>query len=70
MTQAATPGGFDESEMYQVLERGCAEAGLDCRGARLLRRHTNAVVLEQVVVKVARKGTAIDDVTRTVTFVR
>ncbi|KUO04795.1 phosphotransferase [Streptomyces caeruleatus] len=74
MTEAApAPGGYDESEMYQVLERGCAAVGLDSRDARLLRGHTNAVVLlkrEQVVVKIARRGSRIDDVARTVAFVR
>jgi len=70
---APTPGGYDESEMYQVLERGCTAVGLDSRGARLLRGHTNAVVLlekEQVVVKIARRGSRIDDVARTVAFAR
>ncbi|MEU9737185.1 phosphotransferase [Streptomyces sp. NPDC048002] len=70
---ALAPGGYDESEMYQILERGCAAAGLDSRGVRLLRGQTNAVVLlerEQVVVKIARRGSHIDDVARTVAFVR
>lgn len=70
---APTPGGFDESEMYQVLKRACTAIGLDFTSTRLLRGHTNAVILleqEQVVVKIARKGSRADDVTRTVTFVR
>ncbi|MGW0466254.1 phosphotransferase family protein [Streptomyces sp. NPDC003027] len=57
----------------QPLERACAKAGLDSRDARLLRGHTNAVLLlekEQVVAKIARKGTDIESVQRTVTFVR
>ncbi|MFI7245213.1 MULTISPECIES: phosphotransferase family protein [Streptomyces] len=74
MTEPApTPGGYDESELYQVLEQGCAVAGLDSRDARLLRGHTNAVVLlekEQVVVKIARRGSCLDDVARTVAFAR
>ncbi|MFF8992519.1 phosphotransferase [Streptomyces sp. NPDC014983] len=74
MTQAAlAPGGYDESEMYQVLERGCAIVGLDSSDACLLRGHTNAVILlngEQVVVKIARRGSRADDVARTVRFVR
>ncbi len=74
MTQAApAPGGYDESEMYQVLERGCVAVGLDSSDARLLRGHTNAVILlkkEQVVVKIARRGSRTDDVARTVQFVR
>ncbi|MFG3348757.1 phosphotransferase family protein [Streptomyces sp. NPDC048018] len=73
MTITPAPGGFDEFEMYQVLERACTKAGLDSRDARLLRGHTNAVLLlekEQVVAKVARKGTDVESVARTVTFVR
>lgn len=73
MTITPAPGGFDEFEMYQVLERACTKAGLDSRDARLLRGHTNAVLLlekEQVVAKIARKGTDVESVARTVTFVR
>ncbi|MGW4053718.1 phosphotransferase family protein [Streptomyces sp. NPDC004779] len=73
MTIRLAPGGFDEFEMYQVLERACAKAGLDSHDARLLRGHTNAVLLlekEQVVAKIARKGTDVESVARTVTFVR
>ncbi|MFK0047881.1 phosphotransferase [Streptomyces sp. NPDC090741] len=74
MTQAApAPGGFDESEMHQVLKRGCAAVDLDSSNGRLLRGHTNAVIhleREGIVVKIARKGTRIDDVARTVRFVR
>ncbi|MFI5642041.1 phosphotransferase [Streptomyces goshikiensis] len=74
MTQAApAPGGFDESEMYQVLKRGCAAVGIDSSDSRLLRGHTNAVLHlkeEEIVVKIARKGSRIDDVARTVRFVR
>ncbi|MET9952758.1 phosphotransferase [Streptomyces sp. NPDC006339] len=73
MTITPAPGGFDEFEMYQVLERACTQAGLDSRDARLLRGHTNAVLLlekEQVVAKIARKGTDAGSVARTVAFVR
>ncbi|MEU8617317.1 phosphotransferase [Streptomyces sp. NPDC048623] len=73
MTITPAPGGFDEFEMYRVLERACTKAGLDSRDARLLRGHTNAVLLlekEQVVAKIARKGTDVESVARTVTFVR
>jgi hypothetical protein len=72
MTQAVTPGGFSQSDMRQLLERGCTAVGLDFSDARLLRGHTNAVILlekEKVVVKIARRGSRIDDVARTVTFV-
>jgi hypothetical protein len=70
---APVHGGFDESEMYQVLECACAVAGLDSSHARLLRGHTNAVVLlakAPVVVKIARRGSRTADVARTVRFVR
>ncbi|MEV7208305.1 MULTISPECIES: phosphotransferase [unclassified Streptomyces] len=70
---APAPGGYDEAEMHRILERACAAAGLDSRGSRLLRGHTNAVVLlekEQVVAKIARKGSRVEDVTRKVEFVR
>ncbi|MEU6935096.1 aminoglycoside phosphotransferase family protein, partial [Streptomyces sp. NPDC046374] len=74
MTQAApAPGGYDESEMHEILERGCKAVGLDFSDARLIRGHTNAVILlekEQVVVKIARRGSRVADVTRTVQFVR
>lgn len=69
----SAPGGFDEFEMRQVLKRGCTAVGLDFSDARLLRGHTNAVVLlenERTVVKIARRGSRIDDVARTVRFVR
>ncbi|MEV5645045.1 aminoglycoside phosphotransferase family protein [Streptomyces flaveolus] len=74
MTQAEpAPGGYDESEMYQVLEQACEAVGLDSSDASLLRGHTNAVILlkrEQVVAKIARRGSRTDDVARTVRFVR
>nr|WP_228873935.1 aminoglycoside phosphotransferase family protein [Streptomyces halstedii] len=59
--------------MQQILEQGCMAVGLDCSDAFLLRGHTNAVILlgsEQTVVKIARRGSRIDDVRRTVVFVR
>ncbi|WP_434092477.1 hypothetical protein [Streptomyces flaveolus] len=38
MTQAApAPGGYDESEMHQVLEQACEAVGLDSSDASLLR---------------------------------
>ncbi|MFE3205638.1 phosphotransferase family protein [Embleya sp. NPDC059237] len=72
-TSTWTPGGFDTSEMQRVLQHACARVGLDASDARLLRGHTNAVVLlerERVVVKIARRGSRVDDVRRTVAFVR
>nr|WP_308299294.1 aminoglycoside phosphotransferase family protein [Streptomyces sp. CL12-4] len=59
--------------MYQVLEQACEVVGVDSSDACLLRGHTNAVILlqrEQVVAKIARRGSRTDDVARTVRFVR
>lgn len=74
MTVAAPiAGGFDESEMQRVLKQACAAVSLNSSDARLLRGHTNAVILlrrDPVVVKIARRGSRLDDVTRTVAFVR
>ncbi|MEU7161439.1 phosphotransferase [Streptomyces chrestomyceticus] len=72
---APTPvhGGFDLSEMHHVLDQACASVGLDSTNARLLRGHTNAVILldsSPVVVKIARRGSRISDVQRTVRFVQ
>ncbi|MFF3730744.1 phosphotransferase family protein [Streptomyces sp. NPDC002476] len=70
---APAPGGFEKSELQQILKSACAAVGLDCSAARLLRGHTNAVVhleKEGVVAKVARRGTPIADVERTASFVR
>ncbi|MFC0599260.1 phosphotransferase family protein [Streptomyces palmae] len=74
-TKAQVPihGGFDEREMQKVLERACARVGLDSSDARLMRGHTNAVILLPkafVVVKIARRGTPIGNVKRTVRFTR
>jgi hypothetical protein len=66
-------GGFTESQMLQLLERGCAAAGLDAAGAVLMRGQTNAVIrlaAHPVVVKIARNGTPLDEVARTAGFVR
>ncbi|MER5887760.1 phosphotransferase [Streptomyces sp. NPDC001941] len=74
MTHAApTPGGFDEYELSRILHQACQTVGLSPAHARLLRGHTNAVILledEHVVVKVARKGPRAEEVARTVAFVR
>ncbi|MFD0274671.1 phosphotransferase family protein [Kitasatospora sp. NPDC127111] len=66
-------GGFAESEVFAVLETACRRVGIDAADAKLLRGHTNAVYLlasAGAVAKVARAGTAIDDVCRTVELVR
>jgi len=68
-----TRGGFNETDMRHILERACAAASLDPTGAELLRGHTNAVVRltsAPVVVKIARRGTPVAEVQRTVQFVR
>ncbi|MDT0309759.1 aminoglycoside phosphotransferase family protein [Streptomyces sp. DSM 44917] len=70
---ASLPGGFEQTEMYRLLDLACAEAGLDSAGAEVLRGQTNAVIrLERapVVVKIARRGTPVASVARTVAFVR
>lgn len=59
--------------MHRVLAQACERAGFDSTGAELLRGHTNAVVRlsrAPVVVKIARRGSRIADVERTVRFVR
>ncbi len=66
-------GGFAESELHDVLDRACVQAGLDATGAELLRGHTNAVFRlrhDPVVVKIAPKGSPIASVERTVALVR
>ncbi|MFI1951317.1 phosphotransferase family protein [Streptomyces xinghaiensis] len=73
MTSVNTIGGFQPPHMDEVLRRACAVAGLDAVHARVLRGHTNAVVLlagEPVVVKIARRGSPRTDALRTVRFVR
>ncbi|WP_370417301.1 phosphotransferase family protein [Streptomyces sp. QH1-20] len=73
MTAPATVhGGFETQEMNEVLRRACAAAGLDSTDAKILRGHTNAVVLlahDPVVVKIARRGSSQASVQRTVRFV-
>lgn len=67
------PGGFPKHKMIDILNRACEAVGLDSANARLLRGHTNAVVLldsAPVVVKIARLGTPVADVERTVQFVQ
>ncbi|MBQ0830105.1 phosphotransferase family protein [Streptomyces tagetis] len=73
MTPVTTIGGFAQGRWEDVLRRACAVAGLEAAGARVLRGHTNAVVLlerESVVVKIARHGSRPADAVRTVRFVR
>ncbi|MFD6435867.1 phosphotransferase family protein [Streptomyces venezuelae] len=70
---ASAPGGFDESELRHILQQTCKAAALDGTNARLLRGHTNAVILlpdATAVVKVARRGTPVTTVQRTTRFVR
>lgn len=69
---APTHGGYEATELHEVLHRACATVGLNNANARLLRGHTNAVVAlaeAPVVVKVARRGTPPSNVARTVRFV-
>ncbi len=57
------------SGYQQALERGCAAAGLDPDGARLLRLGSNAVyrLKAPVVARISRPGADIDHARRTVT---
>ncbi|MFC5782757.1 phosphotransferase [Streptomyces aureus] len=67
------PGGFDTVELWAVLARACRKAGLESGGASLIRGQTNAVFrlgLHPVLVKIARRGTPVADVRRTVVLVR
>ncbi|MEU2559757.1 phosphotransferase [Streptomyces longispororuber] len=70
---ASAPGGFDESELRHIVQHTCKAAELDGTHARLLRGHTNAVILlpdAAAVVKIARRGTPVATVRRTTRFVR
>ncbi|MBD0693912.1 aminoglycoside phosphotransferase [Streptomyces sp. CBMA123] len=66
-------GGFAESEVVNVLNAACDHVGLDPADAVMLRGHTNAVYLlpaAGAVAKVARAGTPLTSVRRTVQLVR
>ncbi|MFI6688344.1 phosphotransferase [Streptomyces sp. NPDC050485] len=70
---ASAPGGFPQRTMIDILHRACEAVGLDGNGAHLLRGHTNAVVLLDsvpIVVKIARLGTSVAEVQRTVHLVQ
>jgi hypothetical protein len=70
---APAPGGFDETKLRHIVKHTCRAADLDGANARLLRGHTNAVILlpeAAAVVKVARRGTPASKVQRTTRFVR
>ncbi|MFB7614028.1 phosphotransferase family protein [Kitasatospora sp. NPDC056181] len=72
MSAPSRIGGFSESEVNRVLEAACRAAGLDASGATVLRGHTNAVFLlasSPVVVKIARRGSNVAEVRRTVELV-
>jgi hypothetical protein len=72
-TPARTVGGFAGSGASTVLADACRQVGLDPAGAELMRGHTNAVyrlAAAGVVAKIARAGTALESVRRTVRLVR
>ncbi|GAA2255327.1 aminoglycoside phosphotransferase family protein [Kitasatospora cystarginea] len=72
MTTTTPAGGFAALELTEILRRACEAVGEDPTGAILLRGHTNAVVrlaTAPVVVKIARRGTRLADVQRTVRLV-
>jgi hypothetical protein len=60
------------SDFQEVLERGCAAAGLSPEGARLLRLGSNAVyhLKAPVIVRVSRPGTGLAEVRRAVAVAR
>jgi aminoglycoside phosphotransferase (APT) family kinase protein len=60
------------NDSQDVLERACAIAGLDARGARLLRVGSNAVyrLKAPVIARVSRPGADADQVRRTVAVAR
>ncbi|WP_199550345.1 phosphotransferase family protein [Streptomyces sp. N35] len=65
------PGGYPPAELCTLLDRCCATAGLDARGAVLLRGQTNAVfrlASAPVLVKIASSGTPVERVRHTVDF--
>ncbi|MCM2392017.1 phosphotransferase [Streptomyces albipurpureus] len=71
MTEPHLPGGYTSDELTTLLAQACEELGLDGGRPRLLRGHTNAVVLlGAVVLKIARKGTTPQTLERTVALVR
>lgn len=73
MTGPVLHGGFELSELHDLVARACAAAGTDPHDAEILRGQTNAVVRlrnDPIVIKIARKGTPFTDVLRTVEFVR
>ncbi|MFE4519476.1 phosphotransferase family protein [Kitasatospora sp. NPDC056783] len=66
-------GGFAESEVVTVLNTACGQVGIDPVDAVLLRGHTNAVYTlpaAGAVAKIARAGTPLDSVRRTLRLVR
>ncbi|GAA1162253.1 hypothetical protein F4556_005022 [Kitasatospora gansuensis] len=73
MTVPVVIGGFAESEVHSVLEEACRRIGVDPVGAEMLRGHTNAVFRLKgagAVAKIARAGTPVADVQRTVRLVQ
>lgn len=66
-------GGFSEQQMRTLLSHISHVLGANPAKAELLRGHTNVVVRlrsPEIVVKIARKGTPVVSVERTVTVVR
>ncbi|RGD62867.1 aminoglycoside phosphotransferase family protein [Kitasatospora xanthocidica] len=66
-------GGFAEAEVVTILNAACDQVGLDPTGAVMLRGHTNAVYTlpaAGAVAKIARAGTPLESVRRTVRLVQ
>ncbi|MFE9429163.1 phosphotransferase family protein [Kitasatospora sp. NPDC006697] len=73
MSTPVLVGGFAAAEATRILDAACRLAGLDPTGAVLLRGHTNAVFRLRsapVVAKVARSGTQLAEVSRTVRLIQ
>ncbi|MFE0423793.1 phosphotransferase family protein [Streptomyces sp. NPDC058953] len=70
MTESHLPGGYTSDEVNALVVQACDEFDFDGSEPHLLRGHTNAVIrLGDVVLKIARKGTAPQAVERTATLV-
>ncbi|GAB2947532.1 phosphotransferase enzyme family protein [Nonomuraea fastidiosa] len=73
MTKTPTPQGFREQDAYRALVAACEHAGLDSRGAALIRLGENALyrlASAPVVVRIARSADLLPDVRKEVGVAR
>ena len=64
---------FTHERTREILKAACQRSGIECSDAELLRHQSNAVYLlrhAQIVVKIARPESAIEDIRRTVDLTR